>query len=696
MKTILLKTFSLLLITQLVTIGFATNNNIDSLKMSKKCFFDAKQELENMLSGKAPLNYEKAIFITENAYFDNQINYNNLKHILDLHEQRIKELAERNRDEKSQIFKLNSLLSKEKQIELHNKILYNWAIYTYLTDTTYFIDQKKIVYHLPYEYSFNDPYASNDWSNSQVVSLMDNKTGNCYAIASLFKIFSERLNTSADLAIAPGHIYIRHKDSNGTIYNIEPASRTFPGTGSLETITYTTDKAIETGIALRSLNLKQSVNLCLIYLGKGYEHKFHIQTDNFILQCGELALQNDKLNLNAMLLKAEVLEQRILKKQKTIAQLQTDTQFKEYENLITKLYDLGYREMPVEMKNIIISAIKHDNAPLILNNHTPQAFIKIPSNDTRYASISNGIFDEEIQDKPIEQYAHTLYNTKTKKIKNFVAKKATYNNYEIDPTVLAWNIDPQFKMYAYSSPYAAFGNNPIYYVDPTGETLKVAGDETARAQAQTALQKMTNDEVKVQADGLVVLTARNDNPDKSLSGTSLIRRLSINEKTATITLINTGKNLTNPSANGNSAIQWDPNSREGGLDEKGSRDRDPSIGLGHELIHGLINMTGIGNQDDEDVKFSDPDQNNQESPTLDFEEYNVRVMENALRDDQGITRRLIPDKASTSGFQIPEMQGGLIIPRTTNVTMPNIELKGAKHEAEPQPTKESHMNVRNL
>lgn len=40
--------------------------------------------------------------------------------------------------------------------------------------------------------------------------------------------------------------------------------------------------------------------------------------------------------------------------------------------------------------------------------------------------------------------------------------------------------DPQASKYPYSSPYVAFGNNPIYYVDPGGETLKVAIADQAK------------------------------------------------------------------------------------------------------------------------------------------------------------------------------------------------------------------------
>lgn len=94
---------------------------------------------------------------------------------------------------------------------------------------------------------------------------------------------------------------------------------------------------------MRTLDLKQSVALCLVYFAKGYEHKFETKTDDFILQCAATTLLYDSLNLNAMLLKAEVLEKKIIDKNKSIAQLQKDKEFAEYEKLIIALYVKGYQ-----------------------------------------------------------------------------------------------------------------------------------------------------------------------------------------------------------------------------------------------------------------------------------------------------------------------------------------------------------------
>ena len=449
---------------------FADNNN-DSLLKQKQCYYNAKTEIENMLSGKTPLSYEKAIFIMENAYFNNEIDYDLYKRTIDFYTNNIKLLAEANRNEKAQDYKQKYLevTTEEQKRDRYNKLLYNWAIYTFITDTTFVIDSNYIYYHLPYDYSYNDPMATINWENSQVLNLFYKRKANCFALASLYKIFADRLNTDANLGLAPGHIFITHNDVKDITYNVELASRAFPGAGSIMTLTYSTIDAVKSGIAMRTLDLKQSVALCLVYLAKGYENKFNTKTDNFLYQCAETTLRYDSLNLNAMLLKAEVLEESILSTKKTIAQLQTNKQFKEYEKLITKLYVQGYLEMPLDMKNIIINQLQKDTMGFILINHTAKGFQSINPKDDRHASLSWGMFDEEQSLKLIEQYRRVMFDTKTKKITKFVDINKLYNQYDFDPVVVAWCVDPLTKKMPNWSPYASFGDNPIMLLDNEGK-----------------------------------------------------------------------------------------------------------------------------------------------------------------------------------------------------------------------------------
>lgn len=455
----------------------------DTTSSAKNYFVNAKFHLENMLNGKEPMNFEDAIYQIENAWWENQIDYSSYKAALDFHSNAIMVLMNNFRDSSKMQVVSDLSGSKEKKLEAYEKLLANYTIYRYMTNTTMWLGRSGVMYRSPCSYSHEDPMATTDWTNSQVCKLLNNNTGNCFALASLFEIYSQRLNSGALLCTAPSHIYIRHADEKGTYYNVELSSKTFPGTGTIETITYTPGEATKNNIALRELSLKQSIALCLVYLAKGYEHKFNIYDDQFMLDCAESALKHDDHNLNAMLLKAEILEKRLVKQGKEVQQLQNGEDFKDFEKWLTHIYKLGYREMPFEMKNLIIKGWSKDTlVRLALKNHTPQNLnSKLPS--TRYASLSWGLFDEEMKTKPLERYGNTVFDTKKQKIVAFLESDILYNQYNFDPVVFAMNVDPLAHQFPSHSPYSAMGGNPIWHIDPSGAAFVVAD----KAQQATAL-----------------------------------------------------------------------------------------------------------------------------------------------------------------------------------------------------------------
>jgi len=459
---------------------------------TKQNFINAKNEIENMLSGKTPLDYEKAVFITENAYHNNSLNNSEYNEFIDLSVNYVFELAKKLNESNIIKQKSNVLISKDSSSANLYRASVNYAIYKLITDTTILIFKDKYILHYPFAYSYNDPLASKNWCYSQMSNLYldKSKQGNCNALTTLFKILSLRLNSNANLCTTQGHIFITHADANGIFYNIELASKAFPGTGSIETITHTSDEAARNGIAMRELNLKQSVGLCLLNLAKGYEHKFNLKDDKFILDCAELILKYDEKNLNAMLLKAEVLEEQLVKQNLSFSKLKSTVEFLNYQNYITQLYKLGYREMPTEMKNQVIAAITKDTNYLSLHNDkTYYPFLSIDKNNKRSASLSNGMFEETDIDKPIENYFRTVFDTKSKKIIAFNSPEKLYKDYTFDPVVFAWQIDPLFKKYPEISPYAAFMNNPIYYIDPDGADV-IGGDDFMKKNSNQAAFKI--------------------------------------------------------------------------------------------------------------------------------------------------------------------------------------------------------------
>lgn len=454
---------------------------------TKKCFYSAKNEIEAMLKGDKPLDYERAVFLTENSYYGNSLNYRNFKGFLDLYSKLALELSKDFTLIVDPSENRNPLVSKDSLAQNIYRTSINNALFHLLTDTNVIELKNKKVTVAPFYYSYSDPLASKNWKYSQVSNLYldHSRQGNCNALTTLFKLLSLRLNSNANLCITQGHIFLTHPDINGTYYNIELASKAFPGTGSIETITHTSDEAVRNGIAMRELDLKQSIGLCLLNLAKSYQHKFGTNDNQFVLDCAELIIKHDSKNLNAMLLKTEVLEERLLSKKVTFGKLKTTQEFLAYENYVKTLFQLGYREMPTEMKNQIIASITRDtNYFNLFKDKTYYPFIDIDKNYKRSASLSQGTFQEFDIDKPQEKYFRTVFDTKSKKIIGFTEPEKLYKDYYFDPVVFAWQIDPLFKKYPSMSPYSAFANNPILFVDADGREfityVKINDEKTGK------------------------------------------------------------------------------------------------------------------------------------------------------------------------------------------------------------------------
>jgi hypothetical protein len=483
MKTTLCKSALLVLfLIQAGRISFAGNTAPDISNQqpadAEKLFFEAaKTELSGMLVGKRELSYERAVFVTENAFAGNTMNYYHFINEIGLHTKNIQQIYEAVKKTYPKSFKETFYATKEEQERDYDRTLINYAIFTYLTDTLFYRDKDGIHSILPFQYSKEDPFARKEWKNSQVTNLLKTRKGNCYALAALYMIFSERMGAEANLATAPGHIFVQHRDPRGSLFNVDLSTRSFPGLGSIETVTYTTDKAVRNGIAMRSLDDSQAVGLCLVFLARGYKNKFGTGSDKFIYDCAEEALTHDPKNLNALLLKAEVLEERLIGRMKernlqSVEEIKTDpeyiVQFNEYESLIHLLYTSGYREMPLQMKQEIYRSLQGKNADT--GDYISAALTGNNKGTTRYASLSWGRFDEMHKEKPLEKYFHTVFDTQIGKIIGFEERKSEDGIEYFDPVVAALSVDPAFKKYPDLSPYSAFENSPISIVDPGGDT----------------------------------------------------------------------------------------------------------------------------------------------------------------------------------------------------------------------------------
>jgi|SRR5690625_1372365 len=157
----------------------------------------AYEEIKDMLEGKTKKDFKRAVFLVDNAYMNGTLDWN-------WFDNEIK----------------NKLLTFEKMIQTSGygryKTSKNWAIHTFMTDTTVTKNGYQR-YHYDYSNYTND-------TTGLVYHLLQTKLGNCRSLPYLYKIFCDEFGATAFLATAPMRVYIRQQDENGIWWNLELTS----------------------------------------------------------------------------------------------------------------------------------------------------------------------------------------------------------------------------------------------------------------------------------------------------------------------------------------------------------------------------------------------------------------------------------------------------------------------------------------
>ncbi len=250
-------------------------------------FRKAFDEINGMLQGTKPLDLKRAVFLTENAFFGNQMDYNNFDKLI------------------KKDVQLARLLILQKGYTQEEDILKNLALFQYMCDTTEFKDyaSEGKVLHLPYTYDFDDFFGRDDWSKMFVTKLLLAKNGQCHSMPLLYLIYAKEIGTEAYLAYSPSHSYIKFKDKYQNWYNLELTSGMLISEAAIMASGYIKTEAIQNGIYMDTISYKQAVSTCLVDLAKGYYHKFGY--DSFMLQCADTALKYFPKNIDALQVKSD-------------------------------------------------------------------------------------------------------------------------------------------------------------------------------------------------------------------------------------------------------------------------------------------------------------------------------------------------------------------------------------------------------
>lgn len=316
----------------IILFGFLLSFSIGVAQSQQQRYEDSFQLLDDMLKNEKTYSFKKAVFSVENAYFNGKLDTVSLNKEIKLLTNLCHSLTE------------DRFLA---YVENDKKDVNKWAAaYQVMCDSIPIAHNGKMYRYIPFSYDFDDVFGNQDISSMFVSKLLYTRKGNCHSLPYLYKILCEEQGTTAHLALAPNHIYIKHQNKANGWYNTELTSGIFPNDAWLMASGFIHVDAITNGVYMKALNNKESIALVLVDLANAYQSSFPNNDGSFILKCAEAAIEAYPNFATALILKAEVHKQQL--EQETDIEkgsIALEALEKEYAHI----HEIGYRFMPEQM-----------------------------------------------------------------------------------------------------------------------------------------------------------------------------------------------------------------------------------------------------------------------------------------------------------------------------------------------------------
>lgn len=430
----------------------------------------AFDELHQMLQGNAPLSFKRAVFVSENAYLDNQLSYENFSKAI------------------NGLVNLSKAVASEDGLNYDLKdrqqVLLAASIFRVMKEPLVFLypDTNQNFRKNPYTYDMEDFWGERDWTKMFVGKLLNTQTGNCHSFPALYKILADELGVDAWLAITPNHTYIKQWSDKTGWYNTELTNGRFPIDADIKINSYIKTEAIASGVYMDTLSTKENIAYVINDLVQGYLKKFGYQDISTLISWLESALQYYPDFPNALILKAELqkkqYEQLMNEKGAThFSKLWKDpsmkNKFAELEQSYYQIHQLGYRRMPKEMYLNWLYRVNKDTTRRPYHFASPQPFKQFNYN-VQVVTAGDGTNYEFFDQDTIARIGTIEFNVHSGKIVKFIQ----YNEDEIPDDVISrmydpalgrwWQIDPLAHQFYSETPYNFVHNSPLNYVDPDG------------------------------------------------------------------------------------------------------------------------------------------------------------------------------------------------------------------------------------
>jgi len=443
------------------------------IKTNYELAFD---EMHQMLRGEVPLSLKRAVFLTENAYLENEIRYEDFQKAIEAIARMAKVVATND----GMIYN-----KKDKQ-----QVLLAGSIYRVMKDTLVFENTENSTgfKKYPYTYDTTDFWGEKDWTKMFVTKLLYTQTGNCHSLPILYKILAQELGVEAWLSITPNHTYIKQWSDKDGWYNTELTSGRFPYDAEIKNNSYIKTEAIVAGVYMDTLTEKENISYAITDLAQGYIRKFGYGDITTPLRWLEAALIYYPDFPNALIFKSELLkkeyEKAVTKKGENDYLKPKDIGLKKkYEELEQSYYaahQTGYRRMPKEMYLNWLYRMKKDTTRKPHKFESPQPF-KDYGYNVLVMTASDGYNYEFYDQEETTRIGTVEINRLTGKIVKFIEPDKDDFPDEVisrmyDPYVgRFWQVDPLADEYYNISPYTYVMNNPVNAIDPDGRRVYFIG-----------------------------------------------------------------------------------------------------------------------------------------------------------------------------------------------------------------------------
>ncbi|MDR2040594.1 MAG: hypothetical protein LBQ60_21980 [Bacteroidales bacterium] len=330
-------------------------------------FHRAFDGIEKMLTGEAPVSIKDAVFMAENTFYGNSLNYDDydqsIRRDVELCNARIRQL------------KLNE----------DDPMVKAMMLFHFLTDTfeVQLSAHEKTLVHYPMTYDYNDPGGKEDITKVFVTKLMTENTGQCNSMPKRFLIMAEEMGFEAHFATAPLHSFVKIQDPLGTWHNLELTCGAILSDQHYMYGGFIKSEALRKNIYLYPMTKKELLADILLDLALIYRHTYGC--DRFFAMCYNTALEFDPKNIRANIFKG-IYAQYILSYICAHTGVETPDDMEDcpaakrawqlYRKVEDEIYARGFEPMPQELYQLWLKHVSEEKAKSGNQNMKMQYLVK--------------------------------------------------------------------------------------------------------------------------------------------------------------------------------------------------------------------------------------------------------------------------------------------------------------------------------